>query len=45
MNIRSQKLILAMTVMTVFVSGCKTLDAYTREEKTAMMPLSVVSMR
>lgn len=35
MNIRSQKIVLAMTVMTVFVSGCKTLDAYTREEKTS----------
>ena len=35
MNIRSNKLILAMTVMTVFVSGCKTLDAYTRDEKTS----------
>jgi outer membrane protein OmpA-like peptidoglycan-associated protein len=35
MNIRSQKLILAMAVMTVFVSGCKTLDAYTREEQTS----------
>lgn len=35
MNIRSSKLVLAMTVMTVFVSGCKTLDAYTREEKTS----------
>ncbi len=35
MNINSQKFILAMTVMTVFVSGCKTLDAYTREEKTS----------
>lgn len=35
MNIRSTKMILAMTVMTVFVSGCKTLDAYTREEKTS----------
>lgn len=35
MNIKSQKIILAMTVMTVFVSGCKTLDAYTREEKTS----------
>ena len=33
MNSRSQSLILAMAVMTVFVSGCKTLDAYTREEK------------
>ena len=35
MNIKSNKLILAMTVMTVFVSGCKTLDAYTRDEKTS----------
>ena len=35
MNIRSQRLVLAMTVMTVFVSGCKTLDAYTRDEKTS----------
>jgi outer membrane protein OmpA-like peptidoglycan-associated protein len=35
MNIRSHKIILAMTVMTVFVSGCKTLDAYTRDEKTS----------
>ncbi len=35
MNVRSNKLILAMTVMTVFVSGCKTLDAYTRDEKTS----------
>ncbi len=35
MNIGSRKIILAMTVMTVFVSGCKTLDAYTREEKTS----------
>jgi outer membrane protein OmpA-like peptidoglycan-associated protein len=33
MNIRSQKLVLAMTVMTIFVSGCETLDAYTREEQ------------
>jgi len=33
MNIRSQKLILAMAVTTVFASGCKTLDAYTREEQ------------
>jgi outer membrane protein OmpA-like peptidoglycan-associated protein len=33
MNTRSQKLILVMSVMTVFLSGCKTLDAYTREEK------------
>jgi Glycine zipper len=35
MNVRSQKYILALTVMTVFVSGCETLDAYTREEKTS----------
>ncbi len=35
MNLRSHKIILAMTVMTVFVSGCKTLDAYTREEQTS----------
>lgn len=35
MNIRSAKIILAMTVVTVFVGGCKTLDAYTRDEKTS----------
>lgn len=35
MNKRSGKIILAMTVMTVFVSGCTTLDAYTREEQTS----------
>jgi outer membrane protein OmpA-like peptidoglycan-associated protein len=35
MNIRSYKIILSMTVMTVFVSGCETLDAYTRDEKTS----------
>ncbi len=35
MNIRSQKLVLALAVSTVFVSGCKTLDAYTREEQTS----------
>jgi outer membrane protein OmpA-like peptidoglycan-associated protein len=35
MNIRSYKTILALTVVAVFVSGCKTLDAYTREEKTS----------
>lgn len=35
MNKRSMKLVLTMTVMTVFVSGCKTLDAYTREEQTS----------
>ena len=33
MNIRSQKLILAMAVMTVSASACTTLDAYTREEQ------------
>jgi len=31
----SQKLILALAVSTVFVSGCTTLDPYTREEKTS----------
>lgn len=35
MNKRTGKIILAMTVATVFVSGCKTLDAYTREEQTS----------
>ena len=35
MNIRSQKLILAMAAATVFAGGCTTLDAYTREEKTS----------
>ncbi len=35
MNIRSQKIVLALTVVTVFMSGCTTLDAYTREEKTS----------
>jgi len=35
MNKRTAKIILAMTVATVFVSGCKTLDAYTREEQTS----------
>lgn len=35
MNNRSKKLILTMAVATVFVSGCSTLDAYTREEKTS----------
>ena len=35
MNKRSMKVILAMTVAMVFVSGCKTLDAYTREEQTS----------
>lgn len=35
MTVRPTKMILAVTVMTVFVSGCKTLDAYTREEQTS----------
>ncbi len=35
MKLQSSRIILAMTVMTVFVSGCTTLDAYTREEKTS----------
>lgn len=35
MNMRSTKLILTLATVTVFVSGCKTLDAYTREEKTS----------
>ena len=35
MNSKSPKIILALTVFAVFVSGCKTLDAYTREEKTS----------
>ncbi len=33
MNTRSTKFILALTVMSIFVSGCTTLDAYTRDEK------------
>ncbi len=33
MNTRSPKFILALTVFAVFVTGCETLDAYTREEK------------
>lgn len=33
METRSSKLILATVLVTVFVSGCETLDAYTREEK------------
>ena len=32
---RSQKFILSLTVVSVFVSGCETLDPYTREEKTS----------
>ena len=35
MNKRSGKLILIATALMVFVSGCKTLDAYTREEQTS----------
>ncbi len=35
MNIGSRKFVLATTVLTVFVSGCGTLDAYTRDEKTS----------
>ncbi|MEL7185434.1 MAG: OmpA family protein [Pseudomonadota bacterium] len=35
MNTRSSKAIFVLTLMAVFVSGCKTLDAYTREEKTS----------
>jgi outer membrane protein OmpA-like peptidoglycan-associated protein len=35
MNERSINWVLAMTLMTVFVSGCETLDAYTREEQTS----------
>jgi outer membrane protein OmpA-like peptidoglycan-associated protein len=35
MNKRAAKLLLALTTAMVFVSGCKTLDAYTREEKTS----------
>jgi hypothetical protein len=35
MNKQSTKLVLAMTLMTVFVGGCKTLDPYTREEQTS----------
>lgn len=35
MNKRSAKMILALTTAMVLVSGCKTLDAYTREEQTS----------
>jgi len=35
MNARSRKLILALTVVTVFAAGCETLDPYTREEQTS----------
>jgi len=35
MNTRSPKIILALTVFAVFVSGCETLDPYTQESKTS----------
>jgi outer membrane protein OmpA-like peptidoglycan-associated protein len=35
MNTRSPKFIVALTLFAVFVSGCETLDPYTREEKTS----------
>ncbi len=35
METRAMKHILAITVFAVFVTGCKTLDAFTREEKTS----------
>jgi outer membrane protein OmpA-like peptidoglycan-associated protein len=35
MNTRSAKFVLAMTLVAVFVSGCETLDPYTREGKTS----------
>ena len=35
MNKRSGKIILTMATAMVFISGCKTLDAYTREEQTS----------
>lgn len=35
MNSRSLKIILVVTMSAVFVSGCETLDAYTRDEKTS----------
>ena len=35
MNTRSPRLILGLTLFAVFVSGCETLDPYTREEKTS----------
>lgn len=35
MSNKSPKLLLALTVFAVFVSGCETLDPYTREEKTS----------
>ena len=35
MNSRSSTFVLALTVIAVFVTGCETLDPYTREEKTS----------
>ena len=35
MNSKSRKIVLAAAVVAVFASGCTTLDAYTREEKTS----------
>lgn len=35
MTTRSPKLVLALTLFAVFVTGCETLDPYTREEKTS----------
>ncbi len=35
MNTRTGKLILAVTTAMVFITGCETLDPYTREEKTS----------
>ncbi len=35
MNNRISKIIVAMTATMVFLSGCKTLDPYTREEQTS----------
>jgi len=35
MNTRSPKFVLALTLFAVFVTGCETLDPYTREEKTS----------
>jgi outer membrane protein OmpA-like peptidoglycan-associated protein len=35
MNTRTTKLILAVTTAMVFITGCETLDPYTREEKTS----------
>lgn len=35
MTTRSPKFVLALTLFAVFVTGCETLDPYTREEKTS----------